>query len=225
MEFQRFHRGFDRDLLLIPGWAYTAGVFLDLYLPFDYLFLPGPNLPVMLDELPTALSLAGIKKVTILGWSMGAFLAAEFARRHPEQVEALILVSTAGSLDRAQVEQQEQAVMADRVGALERFYRRCFWSHSDALKQFRRRHLGECVKAWSHDLLLEGLSYLKKARLSLQDLSIQSLTVIHGEKDLITPLKRLPELPEDIEPVILPGACHLPFLEPEFSNIVSRLAL
>ncbi len=224
MEFLRLHRGKGRELLLLPGWAFTSEIILELDLPFDYIYFPGPNLPHPLEGLPELLNKAGIEKVSLLGWSMGAFLASEFARRCPERVQSLILVSATSSFDKDQIEPLEEEIRKDRTRALRRFYRRCFWSRPDALKWFMSSHMEECMETWDTDSLLEGLSYLKMAHLDLRDFPPSILMVLHGEKDLITPPNRIPKLPGDVEPVIFPKACHLPFLEPGFKKMISSLA-
>lgn len=55
----------------------------------------------MADDVAGFLDALGIEKVHVLGHSMGGFIALEFATRHPEKLDRLILVGTAAAAGRA----------------------------------------------------------------------------------------------------------------------------
>ncbi|MBP1077067.1 pimeloyl-ACP methyl ester carboxylesterase [Microbacterium terrae] len=62
--------------------------------------LAGPaGMAAHADDLAAALDALGIARVTVVGHSMGAFVAVVFAHRHPERVSRLVLVDGGLPLD------------------------------------------------------------------------------------------------------------------------------
>ena len=53
----------------------------------------------MADDLAALMDHLGIEKAHILGWSMGGYIAQEFALKYPARVNKLILLATAGYID------------------------------------------------------------------------------------------------------------------------------
>lgn len=53
----------------------------------------------MADDLAALMDRLGIDKAHVLGWSMGGYIAQEFAIKYPARVEKLILLATAASID------------------------------------------------------------------------------------------------------------------------------
>jgi pimeloyl-ACP methyl ester carboxylesterase len=81
----------------IPFFAETHHV-LALDLPgFGRSKMPAEDIsiPFYADVVDELCELAGIKAATVLGNSMGGFIGAELAIRHPERVESLVLISPA----------------------------------------------------------------------------------------------------------------------------------
>jgi pimeloyl-ACP methyl ester carboxylesterase len=74
----------DRDLVMIdaPGVGRSAA----------------PRWPLRLheiaDSIAGAIGILGLERVDLLGFSLGGMVAQEFARRHPDLVERLVLVAT-----------------------------------------------------------------------------------------------------------------------------------
>src|SRR3989338_4261643 len=86
-------RGAARTLLLIPGWATDYRIFASLELPYNYLV---PIKFAFLDfekRVLRALEENALDKISILGWSMGAYLAADFAAKHKDRIDELILAA------------------------------------------------------------------------------------------------------------------------------------
>src|SRR3990167_214046 len=92
-KFKLCNRGFKRAIALIPGWATDYRIFNTLDLNYNYL-LPIEYYPFnFVKELRGALDRESIDKVSLFGWSMGGFLASDFASQNPDRVDNLILLS------------------------------------------------------------------------------------------------------------------------------------
>jgi len=77
--FKYLDRGSDKTIVLIPGWATDYRIFDSLNVKFNYL-LPLDFSPDTFENvILNALEEKGIEKVSLFGWSLGAFLAAEFS--------------------------------------------------------------------------------------------------------------------------------------------------
>ena len=74
--------------------------------------------PSHAQDAAHAAGLLGADRYSLVGWSMGAFVAMELARRRPEQVERLVLVDAAGPAD--QVVERLVRASAERLGTVYR---------------------------------------------------------------------------------------------------------
>lgn len=92
-------------IVLIHGWGMHGGIWSELlpalegYEPRLTPDLPGhggapcPEGPYGLDEITAALAPEVPPGATVLGWSLGAMIALNLARRHARRVSRLVLVS------------------------------------------------------------------------------------------------------------------------------------
>ena len=79
-------------MVLLPGWA-TDGRIFDGVLPGVTAVTTGPLRPEGFSRrLAAFLDRTARGPVTVVGWSLGGFLAAEFAREYPDRVRRVVLV-------------------------------------------------------------------------------------------------------------------------------------
>ncbi len=192
-------------------------------LPFNYVYCTEPLCRDVSGELYRFLEDNGIGRISLLGWSMGAFIASDFATRYPDKIGALIMVSATREFDITHLHQQVSELQQDRNATMMKFYRLCFHSRPDLFQWFKTRYLTESMALWNLEALLSGLSYLENKILDLSDLKDLSIIVVHGARDMITHVSRLPRLPEGTSRVIFPQSGHLPFLEPQFRELLTRI--
>jgi pimeloyl-ACP methyl ester carboxylesterase len=82
-----------------------------------------------------------LKKTTILGWSLGSFVAQVVAEQHPDRVEKLILIGTGPGGDK-QVESSEEisnAIQNNLAGTWADVYTRLMFSTDDARQAYLDR--------------------------------------------------------------------------------------
>lgn len=97
------------NLILLPGFdgygkktfGKLVGLLKDDYniLVIDYPYIGKPNKSYSLEELTRIIDGMAIDnkfdKFHLLGFSMGGFVASEYASKHPKKIESIILVSSA----------------------------------------------------------------------------------------------------------------------------------
>jgi lipase len=101
------------------------------------------------DDLVAVLDHAGVARATIVGHSMGAFVAVVTAHRHPERVERLVLVDGGLPLDLAALEGRPvEQIVATVIGpALQRL--RMTFPSTAAYLDYWRQHPA-LARDWNH---------------------------------------------------------------------------
>ena len=103
-KFKFIDRGELETLVLIPGWATDFRIFEDLDLKFNYL-LPVSFSPFNFSEgLLPAMKENRLRKVSLFGWSLGGFVASDFAAGYKDKVREVILLSVRKRYEREAVE-------------------------------------------------------------------------------------------------------------------------
>ncbi len=155
-----------------------------------------------------------IKKIEILGWSMGAHLALDFAKQYPQHVAKITLISPRRAWPLSEIESIRNFLRIGLDEYLLTFYRKCFLGFSDAFKLFTCQYLNLYLEKINLNLLEMGLDYLKNTIVSpAPGLSVQ---LIYGSRDIIIPASEKVYFPAaEIEIVDYTG--HMPFLSPKCS--------
>jgi pimeloyl-[acyl-carrier protein] methyl ester esterase len=224
-------------LVLLHGWGLHSGVWSEVMprLASRYrvhaIDLPGHGYsaaePVgSFDECVDSVAHLIPPGSTLCGWSLGGLVAQHVAKRHAEKVENLVLVSTTpcfvaradwpAAVKEAVLEEFARDLWTDRRGTLESFVR------LNALNGARGR---EAIRVFTARLFERGappeaalsasLAWLGDSDLrgDARDLPAGTL-VIHGERDVLTPIEAGRWLAATIpggKLVELPDAAHIPF--------------
>jgi hypothetical protein len=113
-------------------------------------------------------SVAGSEPVALIGSSMGGYLAALFAARHPEQVERVVLMAPAFGFARRWAESLGPAKVAA-------------WEQSGGLPVFHYAAGGETTVGWG--LMKDARGYEEEPDVR------QPALVFHGVKDDVVPVE------------------------------------
>jgi len=163
--------------------------------------------------------------VTVVGWSLGGFLAAEFAREHPDRVRRVVLVGIRRGYPEGDVEAVQRSLSTDPGGCLAGFYAQCFYpSHIPAYRRFRSGLQAAYLREMDDGALREGLSYLAGAKLSGETLPACPVAIVHGGKDVVAPFAEAEGVAREggnatFHP--LPGAAHAAFLADGFRALIA----
>ena len=213
------------SVVLLPGWATDGRIFEGVF-PGVTAVTTGPLRPEgFTARLAKFLGRATPGPVTLVGWSLGGFLAADFARNYPDRVRRVVLVGIRRGYPEGDVEAVRRSLSADPGSCLSGFYTQCFYpSQMSAYRRFRAGLQEAYLREMDVGALREGLSYLAGARLSGRTLPDCPVAIVHGEKDVVAPLSEAEGVAREGGNATfhaLPGAAHAAFLADGFRGVVS----
>ena len=220
-EFEFRGRGFKDTLVLIPGWATDWRLFEGLELDYNYLLTTKLYPSDFNRELLRQMDQLEISKVSVFGFSLGGFLAAEFACGYPEKIAKLILLGVCKRYDPQLLENIEREIRAYRRPWLYKFYLNCFSkADREGWEWFRKNLLKEYLDKLSLDELTMGLDYLACQALDPEILAkVGDIRIFHGGDDMIAPVKEALEMKADLPRAkftLLADRGHLFFLSRDF---------
>jgi pimeloyl-ACP methyl ester carboxylesterase len=224
-EFHVVGGGGDPSVVLLPGWA-TDGRIFDGALPGVTAVTTGPLRPEgFAARLAAFLDRAARRPVTIVGWSLGGFLAAAFAREFPDRVRRLVLVGIRRAYPEGEVAAVLRSLSTIPRGTLSGFYARCFYpSQMPAYRRFRSGLQEAYLREMDVGVLREGLSWLAGANLSGGTLPACPVAIVHGEDDVVAPFAEAEGVARECGSAAfhpLPGAAHAAFLADGFRAVVA----
>ena len=207
-------------MLLISGWASDHRIFDTLDIRYNYL-IPIDFLPATLAaDLPVAIKENNIDKISMLGWSMGAFIIWEALSGYRDPIGEVFLVSARSEYSKANNEKIKALLEKNKKGFLRKFYSDCF-SDEDcgSFSSFKNGLMKDYIESMDLERLLDGLGYLSEHRIRPRRLNGLKVRFIHGVKDVIAPVEEVKELVRNMpEARFIPvaGAGHMPFLARSF---------
>ena len=209
---------------MIPGWATNWRIFDGLELDYNYLLTTKLNTSDFNQQLLSQLEQLKISKVSLLGFSLGGFLAAEFSSSYPDKITQLNLLGVRKCYDSQVLKNIKREILTDARPWIYKFYLNCF-SKADkqGLAWFRKNLLKEYLDNLSSAELLRGLDYLASHTLHPEALKeIEDIRIFHGSDDMIAPVKEVLEI-KTILPkaklTLLADTGHLCFLNQNFREM------
>lgn len=116
----------------------------------------GYDMPQMIEDLETALTLLGVKgKFVLVGHSFGGAIVTEYALKNPSRVERLILIATAGQYKLRTLYRNVLRLPISVLRWLEPFTRSWLHGAPYALKQLYRDNMSQWV-GWDRFAALEA---------------------------------------------------------------------
>lgn len=209
-------------VIFLPGWGFDGRV-LQLAGTTDVNWFAPDRLldpACFQEEFAVALAEEGIDRFVLAGWSMGAHLALDFARLHPERVVQLYLLSMRQSWPVSEINAIRRDLGNSSSDFLSSFYRKCFLGHREAYRMFETTLVADYRAIADLAVLNRGLDYLAGVE-SSGSLNGLNVVQLHGCKDLIAPYKERACL-SGVLPFALSHVGHPVFLSDEFLDLVAR---
>lgn len=221
--FQYVNRGYKDLIVLIPGWASDYRIFGTLDLSFNYLMPINFSPFTFTEKLLQALKENNITKISLFGWSLGGFVAIEFAKKYKDLINELILVSVRKRYDAETLKDIRSYLKKNKKGYLYKFYTQCFFK-KDQMSWFRENLFKLYCEELDLDYLLKTLDYLERVEIKPELLNrIKNITIIHGEHDHIAPIQEAIDIKNSLTQVrfiCIKDGGHIPFLIEDFSRYI-----
>lgn len=223
-KFKLVERGFEKSLVLVPGWASDYRIFDSLDLEYNYL-LPEEFDPFGFENsLKEFLMQRSLSKVSMFGLSLGGFVAAEFAAMNPGLVDELFLLSIRRRYNLKVLQDIELKLQKNRKAFLNKFYLAGFAKRDkEGLIWFKKNLLKRYLEGIKPEELLRGLDYLSSTYLKPESLSaIRKLKIFHGKMDAIAPVREAQVIKSYLpqaELICIENSGHLFHLNPDFKSI------
>lgn len=180
-------------LILLPGWGTNSTLFSNLQTPYKPVQIHQLSRST-LDEISHYIQKEKCLKVHLLGFSMGGFLAAQFAATHPHLVESVTLIGVRKNYPDKEISMVKGYLNRSKEAYMNTFYRACFNTETGYLK-FKKTLLSQPQPPFKRDYLIEMLTYLGELTLAPELLKkIPHLHFIHGLHDTIAPLSEVEAL-------------------------------
>lgn len=214
-KFKFIERGFDSVMVLLPGWASDWRIFGQLDLPYDYL-VPQEYFPQTIrTDLLEELDKSSIDKVSILGYSLGAFEGLAFAAEHNSRVDKSILFALRKKYKAAEIQYVKDNLRKNKSAYLNGFYKASF---SDKTKMcwFKKELLCDYCEGFELMYLIDTLDHLAKCRVTPEMLQVvNNCSIYHGAEDLIAPVREIKQLCLELKKsiTIFDKTGHAVFLE------------
>jgi len=210
-------------LVLVPGWAFDYRIFALLDLPYNYFFFCGKSMLEFEDELKRVLAKNNIGKISLLGWSQGAFGACDFACKNPDTVEEIILVSLRKRYEKEGLENIKKYLIRNRTAYLYKFYTECFCEdEKERYRWFRDTFLKYYLEKMSFDRLIRNLDWLCRVEIQLESLKkLKHIKLVHGRADTIAPISQAIDIANSLpqsQLITFEQTGHLPFLREDFTR-------
>lgn len=220
-KFRIVKRGFEKTIVLVPGWATDYKIFDTLDLKYNYILPINIDFIDFKDSLLKFLKKTSVRHVSLFGWSQGGFLAADFASHNTETIDELILAGMRRRYDQDALEEIKRKLKQNKRAFLYKFYLNCFSQYDNkACSWFKRSLLKKYIDQMSVEYLLCGLDYLSCARIKSEFLSgVKTIRIFHGAQDEIAPLeeaKKIKACLPHAQFIVLDRLGHLLFLNPDF---------
>ncbi len=216
-------RGCDKLAFLIPGWASDYRIFNTLDLDYNYLLPIEYNPFDLVRDLSELLNKESIDKISLFGWSMGGFLAADFASKNIDKVDELILLSVQRKFSPELLEDIKLKLQQNKKAFLYKLYLNCF-SKEDAegLNWFKQHLLMRYIEELRLEDLLCGLDYLSRTQINPGSLAaIKKIRIFHGQDDKIASFDEARQIKLELsqaEFICLPETGHALFLNRKFKE-------
>jgi pimeloyl-ACP methyl ester carboxylesterase len=186
------------------------------------------------DEIVEFISIMGIKKFSLGGFSMGGYIAMDLVKRYPEKVSSLLLLHTKyeSDSDEVKIGREDMAKLAETSGAnpiAERLIPRLLTQNSvdnrpDLVDRVHRMITQCSIEGIAGDL--RAMAAREDFTNTLKDLNIPTL-IVSGKNDVVIPSsesEKMHNLINNSQLHILQETSHLSNLEKsdEFNTIISK---
>lgn len=223
MNFTFINRNYPNTIALLPGWATDQKIFDNLNIHYNYIIVHNLNPFECSNKLNSYLNQINLNKVSLFGWSMGAYIADQLMLTYPEKVSEIILISAKPNYPLKDIQYVKKKLSQNRVGYLYQFYKMCFSKYEiNEWRYFKKNFLQYYLETQTNDILMNSLDFLSKSILQVNQYEKnRPIKIIQGQCDEIAPLLEIQSYLmnlnlKDMTLKIENQSGHIPFLKSDF---------
>lgn len=203
-------------VLFLPGWGFSGQVLELAGQRYPWARPAAPLDPTTaLPEILAFLSEHHLETIQLVGWSLGAFLAYDFACAFPQKVTSLTLLGMRAFWPASEIEAIRQGLATDPVAFMRDFYRKSLLGYKKESRRFVAEQQEPLMASLDLQALGRGLDYLGQWRLPAQAPPCP-VCCWHGRRDLIAPVAEQAVIPGARATIIEHGG-HALFFDREFA--------
>lgn len=214
-KFRFIDRNYNKTLVLIPGWATDYRIFYFLDMSYNYIFPLDFYPEKFKEDLSEYLKSQNIKRLSILGFSLGGFIAEEFASGYSDGIDKLFLAGVRKKYKTHEIEHTIMSLKKNRLGFLCSFYSACISKKQQGY--FWKTLFKTYYDVFDLQFLIRTLLYLGEREIKNENLrNIKKIILIHGEQDRIAPINESIQIKNSLQNAeikIIKNTGHFPFLE------------
>jgi len=223
--FKYIDRKQNNPLILIGGWAFDHRIFDQLDLPYDYFIYHSRSIADFQTAIEKLLGQNSFKKISLLGWSQGAFAVCDFASKNPQLIKEIILIGTRKKHEKRSLEKIKNYLKKNKRFFLSLFYKSCFpRQEKKSYSWFKQTLLNDYLSKMSTSQLIEDLDWISRMQISPDTLKkIERIKIVHGKEDRIAPIAQAMQIAESLpqaKMIVFEHTGHLPFLRDDFRKLL-----
>jgi len=220
MKLEKIQRGFERNLLLLPGWGFDVSIFFNQKWEYNLWFFENFSLN---SELAINKLRQEHESFSVLAWSIGGFILDKWFKTDSllkNKIEKVFLMSVPAYFNADIVEKIKIGLKSNLVNTLKHFYSLVFYGNIDFYKKFVDQYQTKYLSLFSYEDLIYGLNFLQKYKQDFNQFQELSTLYFYSEKDYIVSYSSVQSfLPSNVH--IVPNT-HIPFWYNEVVNAVNQ---
>jgi pimeloyl-ACP methyl ester carboxylesterase len=204
-----------QTILFISGWGIDHHIFPIETSEYNVLTVSYDD-PYSHEDILDLIQKYAIKNVTLIGFSMGAYIAHNLVKEKIISPQQTLLIGAKPAYNSKNIAMIKKLLLRNKDAFMRSFYKDCFHSTTEWL-YFKKHILPKT--AMSTDILLNQLSYLEEQKLKAD--TSTSYQFIHGENDKVAPFEHIKQLSPSI--IRIENCGHVPFLHENWPTIFETI--
>jgi len=220
MKLEKIQRGFEKNLLLLPGWGFDASIFLNQKWEYNLWFFENFsfNSELAINELRQ-----NHESFSVLAWSIGGFILDKWLKTDSplkNKIEKVFLMSVPAYFSADIVEKIKTGLKSNTIDTLKHFYSLVFFGNKEFYNKFVSQYQSKYLSFFNYEYLIQGLNFLQNYKQDFNQFQELNTLYFYSDRDYIVSYSSVQSfLPSNVHHV--PNT-HIPFWYNEVVNAVNQ---